>query len=56
MIGKKKLIEKCLEIIVRLGSQIEVDFYLQEISRQLFVSMEALYVEYKKIRIEVQRK
>lgn len=55
LIGKKKLIEKCLEIIIRLWSQLEVDFYLQEISRQLFVSMEALYVEYKKIKIEVQR-
>ncbi len=56
LIGKKKLIEKCLEIIVRLGSQLEVDFYLQEISRQLFVSMEALYAEYKKVRLEITRK
>jgi DNA primase len=55
LIGKKKLIEKCLEIIIRLGSQLEVDFYLQEISRQLYVSMDALYIEYKKIKIEVQR-
>jgi hypothetical protein len=35
LIGRKKLIEKCLEIIVRLSSQLEVDFYLQEISREL---------------------
>ncbi len=56
MIGKKKLIEKCLEIIIRLGSQLEVDFYLQEISKQLFVGMEALYIEYKKIRQEVSKK
>ncbi len=56
LIGKKKLIEKCLEIIVRLGSQLEVDFYLQGISRQLFVSMDALYGEYKKIKIDISRK
>ena len=56
LIGKKKLIEKCLEIIIRLGSQLEVDFYLQEISRQLWVSMEALYTEYKKTKVEVYRK
>ncbi len=55
MIGKKKLIEKCLEIIIRLGSQLEVDFYLQEISQQLWVSMDALYTEYKKTRQEINR-
>ncbi len=56
LIGKKKLIEKCLEIIVRLSSQLEVDFYLQEIAKQLMVSMDALYAEYKKIKREVQQK
>ncbi|MBX9809046.1 DNA primase [Candidatus Gracilibacteria bacterium] len=56
LIGKKKLIEKCLEIIVRLGSQLEVDFYLQEISRQLIVGMDALYSEYRKIKSDIQRK
>jgi DNA primase catalytic core len=56
LVGKKKLTEKCLEVVARLGSQVEVDFYLQEISRGLWVSMDALYSEYKKIRISVQRK
>ena len=56
LIGKKKLIEKCLEIIVRLSSQLEVDFYLQEIAKQLGVSMDALYSEYKKIKREVLQK
>ena len=55
LMWKKKLIEKCLEIIVRLGSQIEVDFYFQEIARELWVSMNALYGEYKKIKTEVQK-
>ncbi len=56
LIGKKKLIEKCLEIIVKLSSQLEVDFYLQEISRALWVSMDILYSEYKKIKREVTQK
>lgn len=56
LVGKKKLTEKCLEVVARLGSQVEVDFYLQEISRGLGVSMDALYTEYKKIRMSVQRK
>ncbi len=33
LVGKKKLVEKCLEVIARLRSQVEVDFYLQEIAR-----------------------
>lgn len=56
LIGKKKLIEKCLEIIVRLSSSLEVDFYLQQIAKQLGVSMDALYSEYKKIKREVWQK
>lgn len=56
LVWKKKLTEKCLEVVARLGSQVEVDFYLQEISRGLWVSMDALYTEYKKIRLNVQRK
>jgi len=45
---KKKLIEKCLEIITRLQSQIEIDLYLKQISKVLDISMEILYSEYKK--------
>lgn len=56
LIGRKKLIEKCLEIIVKLSSQLEVDFYLQEISRVLWVSMDILYSEYKKVKREVTQK
>lgn len=54
LVWKKKLTEKCLEVVARLGSQVEVDFYIQEISRWLSVSMDALYAEYKKIRIRVR--
>lgn len=53
--GKKKLIEKCLELIAKLRSQVEVDFYLQQVSTRLGVSMEALYTEYKKVRMSVNR-
>jgi DNA primase len=55
IVGKKKLIEKCLELIVKLKSQIEVDFYLQQISRKLEISMDILYSEYKRIRVTVGR-
>jgi DNA primase len=54
--GKKKLIEKCLELVAKLRSQVEVDFYLQQVSAKLGVGMEALYSEYKKIKISVNRK
>lgn len=56
LIGRKKLIEKCFEIIAKISSHVEVDFYLQEIARELWVSMEALYTEYKKIKLEVTKK
>lgn len=55
LVWKKKLTEKCLEVVARLWSQVEVDFYLREISRGLGVSMDALYEEYKKLRIRVKR-
>ncbi|MBP9779924.1 DNA primase [Candidatus Gracilibacteria bacterium] len=53
IIGKKKLIEKCLEIVVRLRSEIESDFYLQQIAKSVSVSMESLYAEYKKIKSKI---
>ena len=53
IIGKKKLIEKCLEMIVRLRSEIESDFYLQQIAKSLTISMESLYTEYKKIKLSI---
>lgn len=56
LVWKKKLVEKCLEVIAHIKSQVEVDFYLQEISRWLWVGMEALYTEYKKIRLNVRQK
>lgn len=56
IIGKKKLIEKCLELITKLRSQVEVDFYLQQVSGKLSVRIEALYSEYKKIKLSLSRK
>jgi DNA primase len=55
IVWKKKLIEKCIELIIKLKSQIEVDFYLQQISRKLEISMDILYSEYKKTRITTGR-
>ncbi len=48
IIGKKKLIEKCLEFLIPLRSQIEIDMYIQEMSASLGVGKDAIYAEYKK--------
>ena len=53
IIGKKKLTEKCLEVIARLKSDIEMDFYMQQIIKKLGVSRESLYTEYRKIKTKV---
>lgn len=53
LIWKKKLIEKCLEIIAKLKSEIEVDFYLQHLAQNLAIRPESLYAEYKKIRMNL---
>lgn len=47
-IGKKKLIEKCLEFLLPLRSQIEIDMHIHEISEMLKVGKEAIFAEYKK--------
>ena len=49
------MIEKCLEVVVRLKSEVETDFYIQEIADRLGVSRDALYAEYKKIRSTLSR-
>lgn len=46
--GKKKLIEKCLEFLIPIRSQIEIDMHIQEISSHLAVGKDAIYAEYKK--------
>lgn len=48
IIGKKKLIEKCLTFLLPLKSQIEVDMHISEIATKLWVSKEAIMTEYKK--------
>lgn len=48
IIGKKKLIEKCLEFLLPIRSQIEISLHISEISTALGVSQEAIYAEYKK--------
>jgi DNA primase len=48
VIGKKKLIEKCLSFLVPLRSQIEVDMHITEMSSRLGVAKEAIMTEYKK--------
>ena len=48
VIGKKKLIEKCLMFLLPLKSQIEVDMHISEIASKLGVSKDAILTEYKK--------
>ncbi len=54
IIGKKKLIEKCLEFLIPIRSQIEIDMHIQEMSSHLGVWKDAIYAEYKK-RLQWQR-
>ena len=56
LIWKKKMIEKCLELTIRLQSTIEVDLYIQQISYKLGVSREILYLEYKRMKQELSNK
>lgn len=48
VIGKKKLIEKCLSFLIPIRSQIEIDMHISEISLKLGVSKDAIFAEYKK--------
>ncbi len=47
-IGKKKLIEKCLEFLVPIKSQIEIDMHISEMSERLKVGRDAIFLEYRK--------
>ena len=48
IIGKKKLIEKCLSFLIPIRSQIEIDMHISEMSSKLGVSKDAIFAEYKK--------
>ena len=48
VIGKKKLIEKCLTFLIPIRSQIEIDMHITEMSSRLGVSKDAILAEYKK--------
>jgi DNA primase len=56
IIGRKQLIRKCLEVVARLTSQIEIDLYMQEISQKIGITRDVLYAEYKTIQREVKQK
>jgi DNA primase len=50
IVGKKKWAEKCLEIVTKIQSSIEVDIYMEQISRTLGIDRNILYNEYYKIK------
>jgi DNA primase len=56
IMGRKNLIHKCLEVVARLTSQIEIDLYMQEISQKLMITRDVLYTEYKSIQRAVRQK
>ena len=49
VVGKKKLIEKCIEFLLPLRSQIEIDMHVSEISLTLGVSKDAIMAEYRRL-------
>ena len=49
VIGKKKLLEKCLEFLIPIKSQIEIDMHITEMAQSLGVGRDAIFSEYKKI-------
>ena len=47
IVGKKQLIEKCLEFLIPLRSQIEIDMHVSEMSSVLGVGKDAIMSEYR---------
>lgn len=43
IVGQKQLIEKCLELISKLISPIEIDFYIKNLAQNFDISRDALY-------------
>lgn len=56
LVGQKQLIEKCLDLIVRITSPIEADFYLKNISTVFGVSRDALYETLNQKKRQLQAK
>lgn len=50
IIWQKQLIEKCIELVVKIESPIEVDFYMKKLSEIFGISRDALYETLKKIK------
>lgn len=55
MIGKKQLIEKCLDLIAQISSPVETDFYIKHLSEVFDISREALYESYAAHRKQIVR-
>lgn len=45
LVGQKKLIEKCVELVAKIISPIEVDFYIKYLAQKFEISRDALYQE-----------
>lgn len=43
LVGQKQLIEKCLELVARISSPIETDFYIKKLAESFDVTRDAMY-------------
>lgn len=56
LVGQKQLIEKCIELIVRIVSPIEADFYMKNLATAFGVSRDALYETLNQKKRQLQAK
>lgn len=47
LVGQKQLVEKCMELIARIVSPIEADFYIKQLAQAFDLSREALYASFQ---------
>ena len=56
MVGQKQLIEKCIELVARIASPIEVDFYIKHIAEVFDISRDSLYETLRQKKSQALRK
>lgn len=56
LVGQKQLIEKCLELVARISSPIEVDFYIKKLAESFDVTRDAMYESFHRQKAKVLKK
>ena len=54
LVGQRQLIEKCLELVVKISSPIEVDFYLKHLASAFDISRDAIYETFYSKKRQIQ--